>query len=62
MNPAPLLTAKQIATQLGLPHDDYVKALARKRKIPSVRLGYRTIRFDAAKVAKALEKLEVRAV
>lgn len=55
------LTAEELATELGL-QPDFVKSLARKRKIPVFRLGHRTIRFSPEKVKAALDKLEVRAV
>lgn len=57
-----LLTAQQLAEELNLPNADFVKLLARKRKIPVIRFGHRTIRFDLAKCREAIAKLEVRAV
>jgi len=59
---APLMSAEQLAETLGLPNVETVKRLARQRKIPVVRLGYRSHFFDADKCRTALEKLEVRAV
>lgn len=60
--PAALLTAQQLASELNLPNAGTVKALARKRKIPVTRFGYRTLRFDLERVRAALSKLEVRAI
>jgi len=56
------MSAEQLAETLGLPNVETVKRLARQRKIPVVRLGYRSHFFDADKCRTALEKLEVRAV
>ena len=39
-----------------------VDELVRKRKIPVIRLGHRTVRFDFVKVEAALERLELKAV
>lgn len=39
----------------------YVYDLARQRKIPSVRLGERSIKFDLAKVKEALATKETKA-
>ncbi len=61
MNKLPLLTAAQLAESWGVPIE-MVHKLARKRRIPSVRLGHRTIRFNEDKVRAALEKLELAAV
>jgi hypothetical protein len=36
--------------------------LARDRKIPCIRLGYRTVLFNAEKVRTALQKFEVQAI
>ena len=34
----------------------------RKRQIPFIKLGHRTVRFDLSRVLEALRRLEVRAV
>jgi hypothetical protein len=39
-----------------------VDELVRKRKIPYLRLGHRTLRFDWPKVQAALERFEVKEV
>jgi hypothetical protein len=38
-----------------------LRTLVSQRKIPHLRLGHRTIRFQPSKVFAALEKFEVRA-
>ncbi len=39
-----------------------VGKLRRARKIPFVRLGHRTIRFDLAQVMKAVQRFEIKEV
>ena len=58
----PLLTKKELRAALNLPSTRMVDELVRKRKIPVIRLGHRTLRFDWAKVQAALEKLELKAI
>ena len=41
-----LLTKAELTSKLNLSNPRYVEALVQKRRIPYVRLGYRTIRFD----------------
>jgi hypothetical protein len=57
-----LLTKEQLRDALNLPSTRMVDELVRRRKIPVLRLGHRTIRFDLAKVQAALEKLELKAI
>jgi hypothetical protein len=57
-----LLTKEQLREALNLPSTRMVDELVRRRKIPVLRLGYRTVRFDLAKVQAALEKLELKAI
>ena len=57
-----LLTKEQLREALNLPSTRMVDELVRRRKIPVLRLGHRTIRFDLAKVQAALEKLELKAI
>jgi hypothetical protein len=57
-----LLTKEQLRDALNLPSTRMVDELVRRRKIPVLRLGYRTLRFDLAKVQAALEKLELKAI
>jgi hypothetical protein len=56
------LTARELAEELNLYNAETVKTLARKRKIPVIKIGYRTHRYDLEQVRAALAKLEVRAV
>jgi hypothetical protein len=58
----PFLTKEELRQRLNLPSTKMVDALVRKRLIPFVRLGHRTIRFDWEKVKAALAKLEVAAI
>ena len=57
-----LLTKEQLRDALNLPSTRMVDELVRRRKIPVLRLGHRTLRFDLAKVQAALEKLELKAI
>ena len=54
-------SAKEIADALGL-HERTIKSLARRRAIPSIRIGHRTLRFELEKVKTALGKFERKAV
>lgn len=58
---AELLTTEQVASQLGLDEQMIVR-FRKQRKIPSIKLGYRTFRFQLPKVLAALEKLEIKAI
>ena len=40
----------------------YLRCLVAERKIPFIRLGHKTLRFDVEKVQKALERFEVKEV
>ena len=57
-----LLTKEQLRAALNLPSTRMVDELVRRRKIPVIRLGYRTVRFDLAKVEAAIERLELKAI
>jgi hypothetical protein len=57
-----LLTKEQLRDALNLPSTRMVDELVRRRKIPVLRLGYRTVRFDLAKVEAAIEKFELKAI
>jgi excisionase family DNA binding protein len=39
-----------------------LRTLTAARKIPYLKIGYRTVRFDLEKVDKALERFEVKAI
>ena len=56
------MTADEVARELNLPSGDTVRTLARNRKIPVVKIGYRTHRYDLENVRAALAKYEVRAL
>jgi len=56
-----LLTKEELRVALNLPSTRMIDELVRKRKIPMIRFGHRTVRFDLAKVMVALEKLEIKA-
>ena len=57
-----LMTKEELRAALNLPSTRMVDELVRKRKIPVIRLGHRTVRFDVAKVATALARLERKAI
>ena len=52
-----LLTVDQLAKELGMPPRS-IRWLVYQKKIPRVKLGYRTMRFRLAAVKQAIEKLE----
>ena len=56
-----LLTAEQVADEVGLDESTVIR-LRKQRKIPAVKLGYRTFRFRLPSVETALDKLEIKAV
>jgi excisionase family DNA binding protein len=56
-----LLTEEQLANILETSVYN-VRHLRHRKKIPFIRLGHRSIRFDLVKVRKALEKYEVEEV
>lgn len=57
-----LLSKGELREALNLPSTRIVDELVRKRKIPALKLGHRTVRFDLARVLEALRRLEVRAI
>ncbi len=57
-----LLTAAELAEAVPFPSEATVNRLRRKKKIPCVKIGYRTIRYDLERVRTALGKLEVTAI
>jgi hypothetical protein len=57
-----LLTKEQLAERINAPSTKLVDELMRARKIPYLRLGHRTVRFDWPKVQVALARLEVGAI
>lgn len=48
-----LLTLKELAQRLRL-HPDTARSLYRRGKIPGIKLGHRTLRFEYAQVLEAL--------
>lgn len=57
-----LIDKEELRRRLNLPSVRMVEELMRKRKIPFVRLGHRTVRFSWVKVLEAIKSLEYRAV
>ena len=51
-----LVTEQELAKALNMGGDG-IRDLRRQGKIPFVRLGYRSLRYDLDEVAKALKKL-----
>ena len=56
-----LLTAEQVADEVGLDESTVIR-LRKQRKIPAVKLGYRTFRFRLPSVEAALDRLEIKAL
>jgi excisionase family DNA binding protein len=52
--PTQLLTTKQLADRLGMGVAT-VLIMAKRGDIPSIRIGYRTVRFDWEAVLQALD-------
>jgi excisionase family DNA binding protein len=57
-----LLTKEELAERLRAPSIRLVEELMRSGKIPFLRLGHRTVRFDWPKVQAALARLQVDAI
>ena len=57
-----LLDKEGVRALLNLPSIRKVDDLVRKRKIPFIRLGHKTLRFSPKNVLRAIEKLEVREI
>ncbi len=57
-----LLTKEQLAECLNLPSTRMVDELMRKRRIPYIKLGHKTVRFRLPAVIEAISRLEVHAV
>lgn len=56
-----LLSAQQVADARGLDESTVIR-LRKERKIPAIKLGYRTFVFRLSAVDAALSKLEVKAI
>lgn len=52
------LTKVQLRDRLNLPSTRALEDMVKARKIPVLRFGHRTVRFDWPKVEAALERLE----
>jgi excisionase family DNA binding protein len=52
---------KGLSSDTGIPTRT-IQTLMRRRKIPFLKLGYRTLRFQPEKVKAALAKLEIKEV
>lgn len=57
-----ILTKEELRVRLNLPSTRMVDELVKKRKIPCLKWGHRTVRFQLSKVLDALSKFEVKAV
>jgi excisionase family DNA binding protein len=57
-----LLTKEELRQRLNLPSIRSVEGMIRDRKIPVIRIGWRTVRFALSDVLAALEKLTERAI
>jgi excisionase family DNA binding protein len=57
-----LLNKEQLRQRLNLTSVRCVEMMVKRRKIPVIRMGHRTVRFSWPDVEAALEKLTVRAV
>lgn len=57
-----LTDSRGIAAEFNLPSHRTVDNLRRARKVPAIKLGYRTFRYSRKQVAAALEKLTVHEV
>jgi len=54
MNDEKLLTVPQLAAQLQI-SEGKIRALYREKKIPTIRVSYRNVRFDYQDVIQALK-------
>lgn len=57
-----LLTKQELAKKLNVSSIRVIEEMMRSRKIPFLKLSYRTVRFDWRKVQSALARLEVSEV
>jgi hypothetical protein len=62
MPDANLLTKEQLRQRLNLPSTRKIDDMMKKRMIPFLKWGAKTVRFDWVKVQAALEKFESKAV
>jgi hypothetical protein len=57
-----ILDKEQLRYRLNLMSTRGVDELVRKRKIPVIRMGHRTVRFNWAAVQAALAKLTIKEI
>jgi excisionase family DNA binding protein len=57
-----LLTKEELAARLRVPSIRIIEQMMRKRQIPFIKLGHRTVRFDWVKVEQAVARLETAAI
>lgn len=61
--PDPVLIDKATLSQrLGLPSTRMVDTLVRRRLIPHLKLGHKTLRFHYDRVVQALDRLEIQEI
>lgn len=60
--PSDFLTKDQLAVALNVPSTRMIDQLVSRRKIPHIRLGHRTVRFQLTRVREALSRYEVSAI
>jgi hypothetical protein len=61
MPPKILRTYRTLSESIGVP-EKTLRAWARARKIPCIRMGWRTVYFDEDRVRAALSKFTVNAI
>lgn len=57
-----LLSKRELCEKLGLPSTRIIDEMMRRRRIPFIKMGHRTVRFDLSRVITALGRMEVMAV
>ena len=57
-----LLDKEELREKLNLPSIRGVDELVRRRKIPVIRLGHRTVRFDWRHVQSAIERFTIKEI
>ena len=62
LNHEDIIDKEELRRRLSLSSVRMVEEMMRKRKIPFMRLGHRTIRFSWSRVLLAVQRLEYRAV
>lgn len=57
-----LLTKRELARKLNLPSTRSIDELVRRKALPVIRFGWRTLRFSPRAIELAIEKLTVRSI